>query len=73
MATAFAATAAWAQTTILIWEQVKGKFEQLSGKITEAYYDYQKTLQLEPKFAPAAEHLKDFVVTKAPAGAKPPG
>ena len=38
--------------------------EQLSGKITEAYFDYQKTLQLEPKFAPAAEHLKDFVVTK---------
>jgi tetratricopeptide (TPR) repeat protein len=47
--------------------------EQLSGKITEAYYDYQKTLELEPKFAPAAEHLKDFVVTKVPAGAKPPG
>jgi tetratricopeptide (TPR) repeat protein len=39
----------------------------------EAYYDYQKTLELEPKFAPAAEHLKDFVVTKVPAGAKPPG
>jgi tetratricopeptide (TPR) repeat protein len=47
--------------------------EQLSGKITEAYFDYQKTLQLEPKFAPAAERLKDFMVTKAPAGAKPPG
>ena len=48
--------------------------EQLQGKITEAYFDYQKTLQLEPKFAPAAERLKDFVVTKAPAaGGKPPG
>lgn len=47
--------------------------EQLSGNITQAYFDYQKTLQLEPKFAPAAERLKDFVVTKAPAGGKPPG
>lgn len=48
--------------------------EQLSGKITEAYYDYQKTLELEPKFAPASEALKAFVVTKVPAGgAKPPG
>jgi tetratricopeptide (TPR) repeat protein len=47
--------------------------EQLSGDITKAYYDYQKTLQLEPKFAPAAERLKDFVVTKVPAGGKPPG
>jgi lipoprotein NlpI len=46
--------------------------EQLSGKFQEAYYDYQKTLELEPKFAPAAEHLKDFVVTKKPV-ATPPG
>lgn len=41
--------------------------EQLSGKLKEAYFDYQKTLELEPKFAPAAERLKDFVVTKVPA------
>jgi tetratricopeptide (TPR) repeat protein len=47
--------------------------EQLSGNITQAYYDYQKTLQLEPKFSPAAERLKDFVVTRVPAGSKPPG
>jgi tetratricopeptide (TPR) repeat protein len=48
--------------------------EQLTGKITEAYYDYQKTLQLEPSFTPAAERLKDFVVTKVPpAQPKPPG
>jgi tetratricopeptide (TPR) repeat protein len=46
--------------------------EQLTGKFQEAYFDYQKTLQLEPKFAPAAEHLKDFVVTRKPA-ATPPG
>lgn len=45
--------------------------EQLSGKLKEAYFDYQKTLELEPKFAPASERLKDFVVTKVPA--KPPG
>ncbi|HWY61441.1 MAG TPA: hypothetical protein VNW15_06025 [Rhizomicrobium sp.] len=46
--------------------------EQLTGKFQEAYLDYQKTLQLEPKFTPAAEHLKDFVVTRKPA-APPPG
>jgi tetratricopeptide (TPR) repeat protein len=47
--------------------------EQLTGKLTEAYYDYQKTLELEPHFTPAAERLKDFVVTKVPAKPKPPG
>ncbi|HWC62354.1 MAG TPA: hypothetical protein VG501_01950 [Rhizomicrobium sp.] len=47
--------------------------EQLTGKITEAYYDYQKTLELEPHFTPAAERLKDFTVTKIPPKAKPPG
>ncbi len=47
--------------------------EQLSGNITQAYYDYQKTLQLEPKFTPAADRLKDFVVTKQVPGTKPPG
>ncbi len=41
--------------------------EQLSGKLKEAYFDYQKTLELEPKFLPASERLKDFVVTKKPA------
>jgi tetratricopeptide (TPR) repeat protein len=45
--------------------------EQLTGKITEAYYDYQKTLELEPHFTPAADRLKDFTITKLPA--KPPG
>jgi tetratricopeptide (TPR) repeat protein len=45
--------------------------EQLTGKITEAYYDYQKTLELEPHFTPAAERLKDFTITKIPP--KPPG
>jgi tetratricopeptide (TPR) repeat protein len=47
--------------------------EQLQGKFQEAYFDYQKTLQLEPKFAPAAERLKDFVVTRKPAAAPPGG
>jgi tetratricopeptide (TPR) repeat protein len=47
--------------------------EQLTGKLKEAYFDYQKTLELEPKFAPAADRLKDFVVTKAPAGNGAPG
>jgi tetratricopeptide (TPR) repeat protein len=47
--------------------------EQLTGKLKEAYFDYRKTLELEPKFAPAAERLKDFVVTKAPTGSQAPG
>jgi tetratricopeptide (TPR) repeat protein len=38
--------------------------EQLTGQLKDAYLDYQKTLQLEPKFFPAAERLKDFVVTR---------
>ena len=47
--------------------------EQLTGKLKEAYFDYQKTLELEPAFGPASERLKDFVVTKVPAGNKAPG
>ncbi len=45
--------------------------EQLTGKFKEAYLDYQKTLELEPKFTPAAERLKDFTVTRKPADAPP--
>ena len=40
--------------------------EHLSGDIQHAYIDYQKTLQLEPRFTPAADQLKGFVVTKRP-------
>jgi tetratricopeptide (TPR) repeat protein len=45
--------------------------EELTGNFKDAYYDYQKTLQLEPHFTLAADHLKDFTVTRVPA--KPSG
>ena len=44
---------------------------QLMGRFKEAYYDYKKTLELEPNFTQASERLKDFVVTRTPA--KVPG
>ena len=37
------------------------------GKFKEAYYDYKKALEIDPSFTMASEHLKDFVVTRAPA------
>jgi len=36
------------------------------GRITESYYDYKKALEIAPDFAPAAQQLKNFVVTKVP-------
>jgi tetratricopeptide (TPR) repeat protein len=47
--------------------------EQMLGRYREAYFDYKKTLELEPDFAMASERLKDFVVTTVPAPAKMPG
>src|ERR1700744_5675277 len=44
---------------------------QLMGRFKEAYYDYKKTLELEPNFTLASDRLKDFVVTRVPA--KVPG
>jgi tetratricopeptide (TPR) repeat protein len=41
--------------------------EQMLGRYKEAYYDYKKTLELEPNFAMASERLKDFTVTRVPA------
>jgi len=46
--------------------------EQLMGNNKEAYLDYKKTLELEPKFTPAADRLKDFVVIRKPDTAPPP-
>jgi tetratricopeptide (TPR) repeat protein len=34
------------------------------GRITEAYLDFKKTLEIAPDFHPAAEQLKNFVVTR---------
>jgi lipoprotein NlpI len=47
--------------------------EQLTGKFEDAYQDYKKTLELEPKFAPAAARLKDFVLTHRADTPPPPG
>lgn len=44
----------------------RGVAEFYLGKITESYYDYKKALEIEPNFTPAAEQLKNFVVTKVP-------
>jgi lipoprotein NlpI len=43
--------------------------EQMLGRYKEAYYDYKKTLELEPNFSMASERLKDFTVTRVPAKA----
>ena len=40
--------------------------EHLSGDLQHAYFDYQKVLELEPRFTPASEMLKGFVVTRVP-------
>jgi lipoprotein NlpI len=45
--------------------------EQMLGRYKDAYYDYKKTLELEPNFAMASERLKDFTVVRIPA--KSPG
>jgi tetratricopeptide (TPR) repeat protein len=47
--------------------------EQLTGDFKAAYLDYKKTLELEPKFKPAADRIKDFVITRAAPDAAPPG
>lgn len=37
------------------------------GRITESYYDYKKTLEIAPDFAPAQAQLKNFTITRVPA------
>ncbi len=39
--------------------------EQLTGNYADAYKDYQKVLEMEPAFTPAADHLKDINIAKA--------
>ena len=41
--------------------------EEMSGSYKEAYYDFKKVLEIEPNYGPAAERLKDFIVTTVPA------
>ena len=46
----------------------RGVAEYFQGKITQSYYDFKKALEIAPDFAPANEQLKNFVVTRVPAG-----
>ena len=41
--------------------------EEMIGSYKEAYYDFKKVLEIEPNYGPAAERLKDFIVTTVPA------
>jgi hypothetical protein len=41
--------------------------EEMSGSYKEAYHDFKKVLEIEPDYGPAAERLKDFIVTTVPA------
>ena len=50
----------------------RGVAEQLTGDYTKAYIDYQKVLELEPAFTPAADRLKDYSVAKAGAALAAP-
>lgn len=43
----------------------RGIAEELTGDYTNAYKDYQKVLELEPAFTPAADRLKNYSVAKA--------
>ncbi len=49
----------------------RGVAEFYMGRIKESYYDYKKALEIAPDFKPAAEQLKNFVVTRVPATPKP--
>jgi len=42
---------------------------QMMGRYKEAYFDYQKVLEIDPNFVQASERLKDFIVTRTPAKA----
>lgn len=45
----------------------RGVVEFYMGRIAESYYDYKKALEIDPDFQPAAQQLKNFVVTRVPA------
>ena len=49
----------------------RGVAEFYMGRIKESYYDYKKALEIAPDFKPAAEQLKNFVVTRVPAKPEP--
>ncbi|MBS0282590.1 MAG: hypothetical protein JSR25_15590 [Proteobacteria bacterium] len=46
----------------------RGVAEFFLGRITQSYYDFKKASEIAPEFTPAREQLKNFVVTRVPAG-----
>jgi len=54
------------------YEQVgyynRGVAEFYLGRVTASYHDFKKALEIAPDFRPASEQLKNFVVTRVPAG-----
>jgi hypothetical protein len=46
----------------------RGVAEFYLGRVTESYHDFKKALEIAPDFTPASEQLKNFVVTRVPAG-----
>ena len=46
----------------------RGVAEFYMGKTSESYHDFKKALEIAPEFALAREQLKNFIVTRVPAG-----
>jgi len=49
----------------------RGVAEFFLGRITQSYYDFKKANEIAPEFIPAREQLKNFVVTRVRAPARP--
>ena len=46
----------------------RGVAEFFLGRASESYHDFKKALEIAPDFTLAREQLKNFVVTRVPAG-----
>ena len=46
----------------------RGVAEFFLGRASESYHDFKKALEIAPEFTLAREQLKNFVVTRVPAG-----
>lgn len=46
----------------------RGVAEFFLGRASDSYHDFKKALEIAPDFALAREQLKNFVVTRVPAG-----
>ena len=50
----------------------RGVAEFYLGRIPESYHDFKKALEIAPDFTRASDQLKNFVVTRQPAGEDQP-